>query len=63
MLAHENKRKKKTLNMAFTNFGKRFFIYIQAVSQCHSCFPFVLFKSPDQSVPFSVSLVTPGDLW
>ena len=28
--------------MAFTNFGKRFFIYIQAVSQCHSCFPFFL---------------------
>lgn len=27
--------------VAFTNFGKRFFIYIQAVSQCHSlCFPF-----------------------
>lgn len=23
--------------MAFTNFGKRFFIYIQAVLQCHSC--------------------------
>ena len=30
--------------MAFTNFGKRFFIYIQAVSQCHSCFPFFLFS-------------------
>lgn len=28
----------KTLKtVAFTNFGKRFFIYIQAVLQCHSC--------------------------
>lgn len=32
--------KKDTLkSMAFTNFGKRFFIYIQAVLQCHNCFP------------------------
>lgn len=28
------------------NFGKRFFIYIQAVLQCHSCFPFFLFFLP-----------------
>lgn len=35
--------------MAFTNFGKRFFIYIQAVSQCHSCFPFFVFFCRMQS--------------
>lgn len=40
---YKDGKKDTSDTVAFTNFGKRFFIYIQAVSQCHSCFPFFLF--------------------
>lgn len=44
--------------MAFTNFGKRFFIYIQAVLQCHSYFP-PISKNPVSVLQESGSLFFP----